>query len=276
MRSRLPLAYQILALQVCIVVLTAGVGLALGLWQARQQLDVQYQQRSLAVAESVASMPAIKSALADGDPAGSIESTAEEVRRSTGASYVVVADRNGIRFSHPNRALIGKPVDESPGVVLAGHTWVGVQRGTLGDAARGKAVFQGKGGCQMCHKAEGAGGTSGPDLSAVGAPRGGRGLVQAADPAAIERSILDPNADIVLAFRVFQVTPTSGAAVRGRLMNQDTFSVQLLDGSENLRSFLKSNLKEFGFLPSPMPSYRGRLTPQEVADVVSYLLTLKG
>jgi len=39
---------------------------------------------------------------------------------------------------------------------------------------------------------------------------------------------------------------------------------------------MKSDLKEFGFLPSPMPSYRGRLTPQEVADVISYLLTLKG
>ncbi|HKF17319.1 MAG TPA: sensor histidine kinase [Candidatus Dormibacteraeota bacterium] len=144
MKSRLPLAYQILALQVCIVILTAGVGLGLAVWQARQQLYVQYQQRSLAVAESVASMPEIKSALLQGDPAGSVQSTAEEVRRSTGASYVVVADRNGIRFSHPNRALIGKPVDESPGVVLAGHTWVGVQRGTLGDSARGKApIFSG-------------------------------------------------------------------------------------------------------------------------------------
>jgi mono/diheme cytochrome c family protein len=35
-------------------------------------------------------------------------------------------------------------------------------------------------------------------------------------------------------------------------------------------------LKDSGFLPSPMPSYQGRLTPQDVADVVSYLLTLKG
>jgi hypothetical protein len=64
--------------------------------------------------------------------------------------------------------------------------------------------------------------------------------------------------------------------VRGTLLNQDTFSVQLRDEAQNLRSFLKSDLREHGFLPSPMPSYRGRLTPQEVADVVSYLLTLKG
>ncbi|HEY4027542.1 MAG TPA: sensor histidine kinase [Candidatus Dormibacteraeota bacterium] len=139
MKSRLPLAYQMLALQVCIVVVAAGVGLVLAAVQAAQELDRQYQQRSLAIAESVASMPAIRSALLNQDPTGSIQPTAEEVRRTTGASYVVVADRRGIRFSHPNPGMIGRPVDESPGPVLAGHTWVGVQRGTLGVAARGKA-----------------------------------------------------------------------------------------------------------------------------------------
>jgi len=93
---------------------------------------------------------------------------------------------------------------------------------------------------------------------------------------ALERSILEPNADIVPAFRVFQVTPKTGGAIRGTLLNQDTFSIQLYDEAKNLRSFLKSDVKESGFLPSPMPSYRGRLTAQEVADLVAYLLTLKG
>jgi len=144
MKSRLPLAYKILTLQVCIVVLTASFGVAMAVWQASRQLDSQYQQRSLAIAESVASMPAIKAALLDGDPTGSIRSTAEDVRRSTGAAYVVVTDRNGIRLSHPNPALIGKPVDESPGSVLAGKPWVGVQRGTICTAARGKEpIFDG-------------------------------------------------------------------------------------------------------------------------------------
>jgi hypothetical protein len=43
-----------------------------------------------------------------------------------------------------------------------------------------------------------------------------------------------------------------------------------------LRSFVKSDLREHGFAESPMPSYRGTLTPQELADVVSYLVSLKG
>jgi putative heme-binding domain-containing protein len=147
---------------------------------------------------------------------------------------------------------------------------------TSGDPASGRAIFTGKGGCAACHRAAGAGGTSGPDLSATGAVRNfGFGPIPP-DPIALERAILDPNAEIPPDYRMFQVTPKSGAAVRGILLNQDTFSVQMHDQAKNLRSFQKSDLKEHGFLPSPMPSYRSRLTPQEVADVVSYLLTLKG
>jgi hypothetical protein len=52
--------------------------------------------------------------------------------------------------------------------------------------------------------------------------------------------------------------------------------VQLLDTRERLRSFDKSELRELGFVPSPMPSFRGTLNPQEIADMVSYLSSLRG
>ncbi|HEV2028937.1 MAG TPA: sensor histidine kinase, partial [Candidatus Dormibacteraeota bacterium] len=139
MKTRLPLAYQILVFQVAIILLSALMGAAAALWQARQELDRQYEQRSLAIAESVASNTAIQGALLNGDPSGLIQQAAEQVRQSTGATYVVVTNRSGIRYSHPNPALIGKPVDENPSSVLAGNTWVGVQTGTLGISARGKA-----------------------------------------------------------------------------------------------------------------------------------------
>ena len=67
-----------------------------------------------------------------------------------------------------------------------------------------------------------------------------------------------------------------GTAVTGRLLSHDTFTVQLLDTKEQLRSFAKSDLREHGFADSPMPSFRNTLTPQEIADVVSYLVSLKG
>jgi putative heme-binding domain-containing protein len=171
------------------------------------------------------------------------------------------------------RSMVGVTPGGAP--VAGGGPGRGANLST-GVAARGKEIFNGKGGCTACHRAEGAGGTSGPDLTRAGVGRGGRGPAQPVDPAVLERSILDPDADIAIPFRVYQVTPATGAPVKGTLLNQDTFSVQLRDEQQNLRSFLKSDLKQHGFLPSPMPSYKGRLTPQEVADVVSYLLTLKG
>src|ERR1700704_1340672 len=139
LKTRLPLAYQILVFQVAIIVLSALMGGGAELWQTSQQIDRQYQQRSLAIAESVASNSAIQDALLNRDPGGLIQTTAEQVRHSTGATYVVVTNRDGIRYSHPNPAMIGKPVDENPATVLAGNTWTGVQRGTLGVSARGKA-----------------------------------------------------------------------------------------------------------------------------------------
>src|SRR5207302_8224751 len=113
-KTRLPLAYQILGFQVGIILLSALIGAAVAVWQASQELDRQSEQRSLAIAESVANNTAIQDALLSDDPAGLIQQTAENVRHSTAASYVVVTDAKGIRFSHPNPALIGKPVDENP------------------------------------------------------------------------------------------------------------------------------------------------------------------
>src|SRR5437660_6809804 len=139
LKTRLPLAYQILGFQVAIILVSALIGAAAAVWQASEELDRQSEQRSLAIAESVAENASIQQGLLNGDPDAVIQQTAERIRHSTGASYVVVTDSAGIRYSHPNPALIGQPVDENPASVLAGQPWVGVQRGTLGVSARGKA-----------------------------------------------------------------------------------------------------------------------------------------
>jgi putative heme-binding domain-containing protein len=207
----------------------------------------------------------------------------KQIRRATSDDDVAKLIQAGIpnssmpphSFSNPQAlavvAYLRSMVGASP--VAANAAGGGrASSGIVGDAGRGRDVFNGKGRCSDSHR---PGSTSGPDLSRIAAAGPGFG---AAAPSAVmlERSILEPNADIAPAYRVFQVTPRSGAQVRGTLLNQDTFSVQMHDEAKNLRSFLKSELKDHGFMPSPMPSYQGRLTPQEVADVVSYLLTLKG
>jgi putative heme-binding domain-containing protein len=140
--------------------------------------------------------------------------------------------------------------------------------GIAGDAARGKVLFAGKGGCNSCHRVGTVGSRVGPDLSDIGTLR---------QAASLERSLLDPDAEILEQNRFYRVVTRDGTTVTGRLLNRDTFSVQLLDSKEQIRSFTIANLREHGFVDkSPMPSYKEKLTPQEIADVVSWLGTLKG
>jgi putative heme-binding domain-containing protein len=135
-----------------------------------------------------------------------------------------------------------------------------------GDAARGRAVFDGKGACTSCHRVGAAGSRVGPDLSAIGLQR---------RSVELEQSLLDPEADVQVNNRTYRVVARDGTATTGRLLNIDSFTVQLLDSKEQLRSFSKSDLRDHGFVPSPMPSFKARLSAQEIADVVSYLVTLK-
>ena len=139
--------------------------------------------------------------------------------------------------------------------------------GVAGDAARGRALFEGRGDCRSCHRVAGVGSRVGPDLTTIGSQRGA---------AELERALLDPDADVQPNNRFYRVVQRDGTVVEGRLLSHDTFTVQLLDSHEQLRSFMKSDLREWRFIPSPMPSYRGTLTPQDIADTVAYLASLRG
>jgi putative heme-binding domain-containing protein len=212
----------------------------------------------------------------------------KQIRRATSDDDVAKLIQNGIpntsmpphNFSTPQALSVvaflrtmasgGAPVSAAPASAAVSID------GLTGDAGRGKAGVEGKGGCLTCHSINGAGGKSGPDFAATGARGRGAGAFGAPNAAALERSIVDPDADVAIPYRVFQVTTRGGQTVRGTLLNQDTFSVQMRDAAGELRAFQKSVLTQSGFLPSAMPSYRGRLAPQELADVVAYLLSLRG
>ena len=137
---------------------------------------------------------------------------------------------------------------------------------TGGDPANGKLIFEGKGTCTNCHRIQGNGSRFGPDLSEIGART----------PEQLQASILDPDAEILPANRIFRVVQKNGTAVVGRLLNEDTFSVQMIDKGEHLLSFQKSDLREYAFeTKSPMPSFKDKLSTQEIADVISWLSTFK-
>jgi putative heme-binding domain-containing protein len=137
---------------------------------------------------------------------------------------------------------------------------------TGGNAERGKTLFTGKGNCSDCHRVAGSGGRLGPDLSKIGVTRTASHLTE---------SLLEPNKEVQPNSRYFTVTSKQGQRIEGRLLNQDAFTVQLLDTNEQLRSFNKSDLQSFAFAASPMPSVKDQLNEQELADLVQYLVSLR-
>ncbi len=77
--------------------------------------------------------------------------------------------------------------------------------------------------------------------------------------------------------RPVRVVTKDGTVVNGRRLNEDTYSLQIMDDGGNLRSFLKADLREYTIsTTSPMPSYKSTLSGDELADVLAYLLSLKG
>ncbi len=150
---------------------------------------------------------------------------------------------------------------------LRSPTKAPVNSSGTGDVTRGRAVFEQKGACVNCHRVKGAGSRLGPDLSEIGNAR---------SAAELEASILNPNAMVLPQHRFVQATTKQGATISGRRVSEDTLSIRLIDSNEQLRSFSKDDLREHAVLKtSPMPSYKGKLTAQELADVVTYLTSLK-
>jgi putative heme-binding domain-containing protein len=138
----------------------------------------------------------------------------------------------------------------------------------LGNEAAGAALLAGKGACLTCHRVQGRGSRLGPDLTDIGALR---------RPEQLQASLLEPDAEILPENRFYRVVTRAGVTIAGRLLNLDTFQVLMLDPEEQLRSFYKSELREHGFIKaSKMPSYRDKLSRQELSDVIAYLSTLKG
>lgn len=138
-----------------------------------------------------------------------------------------------------------------------------------GDARHGQQVFAGKAGCARCHTVGGRGGAVGPELGDIGARQ---------SAAEIRTSIVDPDAVVPFDYMQVRVTAKDGRNITGVRLNEDTFSIQIRDLSNQFHSLLKTEVSEIVKEPkkSIMPSYRSSLTPEELDDVVAYLASLQG
>jgi two-component system CitB family sensor kinase len=141
-RTPIPFARQVLALQAAVLLVVVGVGFALVGWLFDDELTDQYGARALAVAHTVAADPAIAEAAAIDDPGRALPGRAEAARAASGALFVVITNRNGIRLAHPNPLRLHEQVSTDPSAVLNGHDTINVERGTLGMSARGKTPLR--------------------------------------------------------------------------------------------------------------------------------------
>jgi len=204
----------------------------------------------------------------EGDLVPGVDLAHGKFRRASSEEGLIRIIQNGI----PGTAMPPNNIQDYQAIIIlaylrsvasAGHSVSGD-----GDAARGKALFEGKGNCLTCHRVNGNGSRVGPDLSEIGLLR---------RTSELEQSLLDPDAEVLPQNRYYRVVTRTGETITGRLLNADTFTVQILDAKEHLVSLERSNLREAGFIDkSPMPSYRDKLSSQELADMLAYLSSLKG
>lgn len=120
--------------------LVGAVTLVSLLWGVNQYLEVraQYQERVLTIAESVAVMSTVQDALETEDPAEILAPWAETLRQASGYEYIMIADADGLRQSHPDPDAIGGAPELDPAPVLAGESWTGVEHGHAGLTMRAR------------------------------------------------------------------------------------------------------------------------------------------
>ncbi|GAA2457090.1 sensor histidine kinase [Streptomyces lavendulocolor] len=134
---------QVLLMQLAIVVGVTVLATGLFLAPLSAQLDDQAMRRALAIAETTASSRVAEELTRTPPSAtGPVQTEAERIRTATGAEYVVIMDRRGVRWSHPDPVQIGRVVSTDPSEALAGRDVMEIDDGTLGRSARGKVALR--------------------------------------------------------------------------------------------------------------------------------------
>lgn len=137
-----------------------------------------------------------------------------------------------------------------------------------GNASHGGELLRGKGGCLQCHALGIEGGRIGPSLSEIGSRR---------SAAYLRQKLMEPSKYIPEQFRLVNLITKQGRHVSGIRLNEDNWSIQIRDMRDVLHSFWKEDVAELKEdRRTPMPSYRERLSGEELNDVVAYLAGLKG
>ena len=144
-----------------------------------------------------------------------------------------------------------------------------------GDAARGKELFFGDANCSMCHMVNGKGGRLGPDLSGVGGSRTRASMIDSIrNPSRrLAWGLTEATKEFPQEYETITVVTADGTEIRGVAMNEDAFTVQLMDQGEHIHLLEKDKLKSFQKTrESIMPKYEAdSLSDRQIDDIIAFL-----
>jgi putative heme-binding domain-containing protein len=205
---------------------------------------------------------------ANGDGVGGVDLRSGKFRNAVTDQDLTRVITGGI----PGTGMLAFKFDASEiaGIIAYLRNMNAFDRGSVkpGDPDRGRALLEGRGGCLKCHRVGANGSRVAPNLSDIGAIR---------SAASLQRSLVEPTAQMMPINRPVRIVTQDGRVTNGRRLNEDTYTVQIIDDQERLMSFTKADLREYTILTSsPMPSFKDTLRGDDLSDLLAYLLSLKG
>jgi cytochrome c oxidase cbb3-type subunit 3 len=147
-----------------------------------------------------------------------------------------------------------------------------------GNAVRGKDLFYGDANCSLCHMVEGKGGRLGPDLSGVGGSRTRDAIFDSVrNPSRrLAWGLTEPTKEFAQEYETITAVTADGKKTKGVALNEDSFTVQIMDADEQIHLLHKDKLQSFEkSRESMMPKYDKALLPdQSLEDIYTYLVSV--
>jgi cytochrome c oxidase cbb3-type subunit 3 len=149
---------------------------------------------------------------------------------------------------------------------------------STGDASHGRTLFYGASACSSCHMMNGKGGRLGPDLTAAGSARSIDYLVESVRKPSrrLAQGISEAMKEFSQEYETVNVVTAEGSKLQGVVLNEDSFTVQMMDSREQIHSFEKDKLKSFEKTrESLMPAYDAKtLSDKDLQDIIAYMLSV--
>jgi cytochrome c oxidase cbb3-type subunit III len=151
---------------------------------------------------------------------------------------------------------------------------------TAGNAARGKEIFYGTGACGTCHMVQGKGGRLGPDLTGTAEARSAEFIVESLRRPSrrLAQGLMEAGKEFPQEYESVTVVTGDGQKYQGVVLNEDNFTLQMMDTREQEHFFGKDKLRSFEVKrESLMPAYDEKMLPEkDVQDIIAFLLTASG